>query len=149
MKSRIILTTVFAIMLFAMAGSAQSLVRFNSHSVDYPLSPSRSGAPMIDALAGKPVKVVIHFAKMSKASPKLFLAVANGKTFKVIPCGPGESVAPRDSSGKMEVYLQIQLENTLISGYSVSGQPGSCGLLTLRLSNGSEYFGKLRFVGSR
>ena len=149
MKTRLILTTVFAIILFAVAGNAQTLVRFNSHSIDVPLSTSRAGAPIFDALAGQPIKVAIHFAKMSKASPKLFLAAVSGKTFKAIPCGPNEAVATGGSTARMEVYLQIELQNALVSGYSVSGRPGSCGLLSIRLADGTEHFGKLRFVRGR
>jgi type VI protein secretion system component Hcp len=150
MKMKLLLTTVFAIMLFAVAGNAQQkLIMFDSHSTDYAMSPSRTAAPMIDALAGKPIKVVIHFAKMSKATPKLFLAGAPGMTFKAVPCEPDGRVAARESVEKMEVYLEIRLQNALVSNYSVSGQPGSCGLLGLRLSNGAEYFAKLRFVGGR
>lgn len=150
MKTRLFLTTVFAIMLFAVAGNAQAnLVRFNSHSSGSPLSTSRSGGMMLDALHGKPIKVVIHLAKSDKSTPKLLEAVVKGKTFKAIPCGPGERVNALSDSGKVEAYVEIQLQNTLVSNYSISGHAGSCGLLSIRLWNGTEYFGKIRFVSAR
>ena len=147
MNMRILLTTVFAIMLFAVAASAQNVVAFDSHGVGHQLSASRSSeAPMmLDALAGKPIKVVIHFAKAGKSTPILNLAPSKGKTFKILPCGPGESLAAGNATAKMEVYLQIELENTLISNYSISGNVGSCRLVSLRLANGAEYRAKLRF----
>ena len=147
MKTRLLLTTVFAIMLFAVTGSAQQrLIMFDSHSVSYPMSTSRAGAPMAEALEGKPVRVVIHFAKSGKSMPNLLVAPVKEKTFKIIPCGAGEPVVAKNSAARMEVYLEFELSNTLISSYSISGHSGSCGLLGIRLANGTDHFARLRFV---
>lgn len=144
MKTRLFLTTLFAIMLFAVAGNAQTLVRFNSHSIDPSLSQSGSNeVPTVDAVMGKPIRVVIDFVKAGTSTPELLLSPSNGVTFKNVPCGRGETVLV--SGKKVQVYLEIELENTLVSSYSISGHAGSCRLLNVRLANGAEYRAKLRF----
>ena len=146
MKTRLILTTVFAIILFAVAGHAQNIVAFDSHGVENQLSPSRSGKlPTLDAKIGRPIKIVIDPVETRKSTPALFGAVSGGKTFKAMPCGLGGRVGTKAANEKMEVYIRIELENTLISSYSISGHSGSCGVLGLRL-NGTEYFAKVRLV---
>ena len=150
MKMRLITTTVFAIMLFAVGASAQRVVGIDSNSTEHTLSSSRAGSvPMLDALVGKPVKVVIDFAETRKSTPKLLDAAVKGKVFKILPCGPVEALATAGDTGKMQVYLEIKLEDTLISSYSISGHAGACRLVSLRLANGSEYRAKLRLGGAQ
>jgi hypothetical protein len=144
MKARLFLTTLFGIMLFAVSGNAQSLVRFNTHSIGPSVSPSSSGEiPTIDAVSGKPIRVVIDFVKSGKSTPALLLSPSKGVTFKNIPCGPGERILV--SNRTVQVYLEIELENALISSYSISGHAGSCRLLSVRLADGNQYGAKLRF----
>lgn len=145
MKTKIILTSVFAIMLFAVAANAQaSIVRFNSHTPSTPVVLARSGeTPTIDMTGSRPIKIVIDPVRTDRATPALLLSPSKGVTFKNVPCGTGEKVLV--SNKPMQVYLEIELQNTLVSSYSISGHAGSCRLMSIRLSNGDEYRGRLRF----
>lgn len=55
--------------------------------------------------------------KMSKASPKLMLAVATGERFKTV------ILTARRAADKGE-FLQIKLSDVLVSGYKTSGSSG-------------------------
>jgi len=66
--------------------------------------------------AGKVNMQDIHFtSKLSKASPKLALAVATGQAVKEA------TLTVRKAGGKQEEYFTIKLSDTLVSSYQTGG----------------------------
>ena len=70
--------------------------------------------------SGKVSMQDFHFvARRSKASPTLMLACATGQHIQKA------QLEARKAGGKQEVFLQITLENVLVSSYQLGGQdPG-------------------------
>jgi hypothetical protein len=127
-----------------------------------------SGVPMIDLPAGKPIRIDFSPARGDERYTYAFIGSQAKLSAPEIPCGgsvtssersgrgssgidrtiggAGDDVligGPTASSEQPTVYLVIKMKPVYVTSFQTSA--GTCRMLKIKLSNGSEYRGIVRF----
>lgn len=173
MKTAIILS-MFTMMAFATALTAQTkpapahVKVFDGRSGRaLALAGLSSGVPIIDLPAGKPMRLDFSPARGDERYAYVFVGSQAHVSAPEIPCGGTLTSSERSSRGSrgidrtiggsgddiliggttthdaQPVYLVIKMKPVYVTSYQTSA--GTCRLLSVKLANGSEYRGVVRF----
>jgi hypothetical protein len=139
MKKGVILSSLFAIMLFVGTTSAQHIKAFDGRNSSLIIPVVQSSAmPTLDLVAGEPIRLQV--AKMRTANNLKQMALAV-HTYPA-PC-EGELFV-RKGGGTQQEYMTITLNDVFISA-TEAGWKGTCRILDVKFKSGKNYQARVRF----
>ena len=145
MKTRIIFTSLFAIMMFGVMANGQNGRLFVGTDVGVFVTPARtpsSELPTLNLIAGQPIRINVAVRKDEKKDDIIVGAGAQPhvKTTQ-IPCESVPSTSVRKGNSE---YMTITFPDLIVSSTEVSWK-NTCRLLTIKMQDGKEYRARLRF----